>query len=788
MKSSKNISPEVERELARRKRRAEMIWAVVIALGIVTLFIIERYTLPTQGIYPFSQNLMFFGLINLNLILICIMLFLILRNLAKLFFERRQKVLGSRLRTKLIVAFSGFALLPTIIMFYAANTFVTRSIDNWFSSQIEQSLKETLEIAQSYYSIYRKNSRHISLTLADALTSGSFLGAGKAADAPEASKEKSKTALTAAALSKMTEGENFVRVMQAKKNEYQIDALEIIWRDPNKKNLSTGGRFADTAENEAGPKFLADVFQGNPVTDNMMSTDGEIVRSAAPVYVENEVAAAVVVSYSVPNRILKRMSSIRQTYDDYRQLLLYKRPIVISYLVIFALISIFIFFAATWFGFFLARGIAVPIQKMADATGRVAAGDLDARIEWHSKDEMGRLTDAFNGMIDDLKRTRRQVEQSAADLNAKNVELDQRRQYIETVLSNISAGVISFSGDGRIATINKNAHKILGLNENVLNKHFREAFGDLLNPALAEGFEKSLQLKEGSFIERESEVSIEGENRVLLARITILSEGHDAKDITAVMVLDDLTELMKAKRVAAWREIARRIAHEIKNPLTPIQLAAQRLRKRYADRFREESDQVFFESTATIIRQVGEMKSMVQEFSNFARLAEIFPQPEKINDIVSETALLYSEAHPEIRFDIKANPDIPMLKLDRAQIKRALINILDNAVDAITGPGNIMIETGVDAMADEVFVSLSDDGVGLPTAYKRRLFEPYFSTKKMGTGLGLAIVHQIMVDHGGRVDLKGNSPRGTRVVLCFPLLLAVEDAPESDPASKSKET
>ncbi len=780
MSESNGISPDVERELARRRRRGEFIWTILIILGILTLFVIERYALPTQGNFPISHNIMFFGLINLNLILICILLFLILRNLAKLFFERRRKTLGAGLRTKLIVAFSGFALLPTIIMFYAAMTFVTRSIDNWFSVQIEQSLKETLEVAQSYYLIYRKNSTHIALNLADSLShatlpaSNEISAVQKDADADQGKASGKKSTFSKESILKSLHSESTNEILAAKQREHNFDALEVVWLDNVKTIFSTGGKYAGTTRDDAGRKFLSSVADNKFNSEIMLTEHGEIVRGAAPVFAGTEAVAAVVVSYLVPNSVLKRMSSIRKTYDDYRQLMLFKRPALISYLVIFALISIFIFFAATWFGFFLARGIAVPIQKMADATERVAAGDLNARIEWRSKDEMGRLTDSFNRMIEDLRRSRGQVEQSAQDLNDKNLELDQRRRYIETVLSNISAGVISFSADDRISTINKSARKILALDESVLGKHFTDAFQKLLTQAQAEDFAKSLRLRGGSFVEQEAEVSIRGETRTLLTRITVLSESSDERDAGAVMVLDDLTELIKAKRVAAWREIAQRIAHEIKNPLTPIQLAAQRLRKRYGDHFKEEGDSTFFESTATIIRQVGEMKSMVQEFSNFARLAEIDLRPGQINDIITETSLLYSEAHPKIDFHIEPDPEIPLLNIDRAQIKRALINILDNAVDAITGPGNIRIKTRRDAGAGEVVVQLSDDGAGLPAAYKRRLFEPYFSTKKMGTGLGLAIVHQIMADHGGRIDIKEMTPSGTMVVLCFPISTLVE--------------
>ncbi|MCZ7582953.1 MAG: ATP-binding protein [Deltaproteobacteria bacterium] len=341
---------------------------------------------------------------------------------------------------------------------------------------------------------------------------------------------------------------------------------------------------------------------------------------------------------------------------------------------------------------------------------------------------------------------------------------------METVLSNITAGVLSFNAQGHISTINRRAREILGLGEDILGTPYREAFAPLLPAAQIDEFMGHMRGADRSFFEREVEVRIGGEARTLLARLTVLPSEQKSRDaVTAVMVIDDLTEVIKAKRISAWREIAQRIAHEVKNPLTPIQLAAQRLRKRYGNRFTDEDDQTFFESTATIIRQVSEMKKMVQEFSDFARMAEVRARPNQINDIIAETLVLYSEAHPAIEFAFQPASDLPLLSLDRSQVKRVFINLIDNAVDAMTGGGTVAIRTVLDPETRCARIEIADDGVGLPEGYRQRLYEPYFSTKKMGTGLGLAIVHQIMTDHGGRIELFENRPRGTRVVLTFPL-------------------
>lgn len=763
-----NLEPDPHQ--TERRMRREALWMIGLAVGIVVILAVEKWVLPIPSIFSFSSNVLFFALINLNVILICVLLFLILRNVAKLLFERRRNVLGSRLRTKLIVAFAGFSLVPTVMMFYVALTFVTRSIDNWFSLQMEKSLEETLDVAKDYYAIYRKNARYFAQTIAGSVR------AGERADkpAPDAARRDDPDTLFNA--------ENLASLIARHRIEYNLDSVRVF-------RAGASGPVAATAPTDPLPPGYRDLtgvedlvlraFAGENHAEIFETEGAEFVRGAAPVFLGGRVEGVVVTEYRVPADVLMKMTAIRKTYDDYRQLTLLRDPLMSTYYVFFALISAFIFFAATWFGFFLARGIAGPIRRMADATEEVATGNLDVRLESVGNDEMNRLIQSFNKMIADLKISRGTAQAALMELRHTNIELDQRRRYMETVLSNISAGVVSFQADGRVATANRRSLELLGLAESPIGRPYEEVFGRLVEADTLDEMRRRLaERDDGSGgtdrrFETDLEIKIGDETRTLLLRLSLVRSAQTGQTLYAVLVIDDLTELIKAKRVAAWREIARRIAHEIKNPLTPIQLAAQRLRKRYAARFDETDDKAFFDSTATIIRQVGEMKRLVQEFSDFARLAEVVPAPNSINEIVAETLTLYAEAHPDVAFEFAPDESLPTLLVDRSQLKRVFINLLDNAVDAVAGHGAVRITSGVDEARSEVFVHVDDNGSGLPAAYRRRLFEPYFSTKKMGTGLGLAIVHQIMTDHGGRVELRDHEPRGTRVVLAFPLTLAV---------------
>lgn len=768
-----NAAPDPS-ESARRIR-AEMWWVGALAVLIGGLFALEKWALPLPSVYNFSNNVVFFALINLNVILICVMLFLVLRNVAKLLFERRAGILGSRLRTKLIVAFTGFALLPTVMMFFVAASFVTRSINNWFSVQIEMSLRETLEVAQTYYSTYKTSSKFFAKQVAREIQEGEHL----VASAPtEGTKPAEPVAASTAR--DIFAAEELASWLAAKKTEYNVDGIEV-YRAGDDRPIATTAPDEPWTELRRPPsgveEFMLKALAGETNADIFQTEQGETVRGVTPIFGEGRALGAVVVTYKVPNRVLKKMTAIRKTYEDYRRLVLLKGPVMSSYFVFFALITLFIFFAATWFGFFLARGIAVPISRLAEATEHVAAGDLDVRIEPAGNDELNRLIASFNRMIGDLKQSRGIAAAANEELRAANLEADRRRQYIETVLSNISAGVLSFGVDGRIATINTRAREILGLAGNAVGRFYDDAFGELLGRVQIDELRKSVRDEiagpPGGHVEREVEIQIGDEQRTLIVRLSVVRSTHTGEPLSVVMVLDDLSELIRAKRVAEWREIARRIAHEIKNPLTPIQLAAQRLRKRYASRFDEETDKAFFDSTAMIIRQVGEMKRLVREFSDFARLAEVLPQPHQLNDIIAETLVMYSEAHPEIRFEFTPASEVPMLLVDRSQIQRVFINLFDNAIDPSVGAGRVEISTHLDAEAEEVVIHVDDNGAGLPAAYRQRLFEPYFSTKKMGTGLGLAIVHRIMTDHDARIELRDRDGRGTRVVLAFPLSLAV---------------
>ncbi len=751
-----------EREARRRKNEIRAIIAVGAVLGV--LFLLETVFFDFRGALGYS-NLLFFSLININVILACVLLFLILRNVTKLLFERRRKVLGARLRTRLVVAFVSFALVPTALLFYVAMTFITNSIERWFSLQIESSLDQSLKVAQTYYETFENMAIVNASNLAQAIS--------RDATPPETpakpNKKNKKPALAPAVPPLRLEAKEIQTLIDQQCAQLGLDVIEVYLAPDRPPITATSQRAPKVTWIEEDRDFVKAGFANNPQGKVLTLGEKELIRGIAPLTdKQGQIKAAVVVSYFVPRSLVRKMKQIQTTYEQYRQLRVLENPIRSNYLIILGLIYIFIFFSATWFGFYLARQITEPLQDLADGARRVAAGETGVQIAHVSDDEMGTLVDVFNRMWADLGASRSALENALRDLEQTNVELERRRASMEAVLSNVAAGVLAFDNDGHVLTINPSAERILGVRqEEALNHSWNDVFPRELTQSFA-GLADQLRTGHGHTVTRQMEIQVANERRTVLAILSVIRDQQGAAS-GAVLVVDDLTELLKAQRMAAWQEMARQIAHEIKNPLTPIQLAAQRLSKRYEDRFDPEKDKVFFECTGTIVRQVDELKGMVKEFSDFARIAEAKPALTDLSEIIREVLVLYGEAHKRIKFQSKIGPNVPQLLLDREQIKRALINVLDNAVASISGAGEVQIGAWLTDQGRFVRLEVADSGQGLPREYRSRLFEPYFSTKKMGTGLGLAIVHRIVKDHGGGIRLLDNKPKGTIVAIDLPV-------------------
>jgi len=469
----------------------------------------------------------------------------------------------------------------------------------------------------------------------------------------------------------------------------------------------------------------------------------------------------------IPKTHLLRVAEATRSLKELRQRQLQLSPVKVTHYLTLLIITLVAMLAAIWLGFYMAREITTPIRQLAEGAIKVAGGDYDIHIDQEGRDEIGFLVQSFNKMTQDLQQSRAQLAKAYRQLSESHELISTQKRDMEILLKNVAAGVISIDAGGRLTTINDSAAQMLNWRrEEVLGQDCR----DLLPPGeyhrLAEVIAAARRSPRGT-VEKPLHVALPDQTLYLLLKPTVLKD-EAGRDLGVVIVFEDLTELERAQRLAAWREVARSIAHEVKNPLTPIKLAAQRLQRRYAERLGEDG-QVFQECTQIIISQVDELKNLVNEFSRFARLPQLTLAPQDLNALIQETLLLYREVQPRITLEFQADPGLPPLLLDREQMKRVLLNLMDNALAAIPGSGKITISLKGDGDRDLVELTVADSGAGIPDRDKVRIFEPYFSTKRGGTGLGLAIVNSIVADHHGEIRVENNVPQGTRIIIAMPM-------------------
>ena len=723
-----------EQEL--RKRRRERITMIVVGL-IAIAFTLIASRIAQRDEVSISTNILVYGLTSINVILIILLFFLIVRNIVKLFYERRRGIIGSKLRTKLVAAFVGLSLVPTILLFLFAINFLSYSMEFWFNIKIGDALNRSLEVAQVYYQQMAEQAKHNAHQISADITKNRLY-------------ERDRV-------------EYLKNIVAQRQKNYKVGKVEIYFDFQKENMLFSDAESAGLVLLKLEPKMLEDIYSGKEVSTVQSTNNGDAVFGVVPVFsyaVPTEVIGRVSVSYSIPKGFVDKLRSIADSSEQYGQIKLLKTPIKLNYIITLSIVTLLIIFLATWFGLSLAKAITDPIQDLAQATNRITKGDLDTRIDIEADDEIGLLVKSFNQMTTDLKKSKTGLEEA-------NMSLDQRRKYMETVLRNVSAGVISVDRSGIITTINSAAEKMLQIKaDKILNKNYRNLImSDQL--ALLDEFLQEMKESNESSIEKQLELMIRDRAINVLVTITAIRD-EEGNDFGGVVVFEDLTQLQKAERAAAWREVARRMAHEIKNPLTPVQLSAQRLQRKYGDKLGEEGS-VFKECTQTIIDQVEVLKNLVNEFSRYTRMPVTTPTLNDLNSVVADSVLLFQNAHKDIVFEFKSAAGLPKLNIDAEQINRVMVNLLDNAVTAIKKEGQINIAVSYEEAQRLASVIVSDNGEGVPSSDKRKMFEPYFSTKKSGTGLGLAIVRSIIFDHHGQVSVADNIPTGTTVSFQLPV-------------------
>jgi two-component system, NtrC family, nitrogen regulation sensor histidine kinase NtrY len=672
-------------------------------------------------------------LLNIDLVLFLILGAIVARRLVQLWMERRRGAVGSRLHIRLVVLFSLVAVTPTIIVSVSSAVFFSLGMQTWFSDRVRTALSESNAVAQAYLKEHQQTIRGDILAMA-----------------------RDVTRLGPVAASDSKRFQRFVATQGA------IRALsEVVVFDSSGRALARWNEIGFSLFDEPVPVGALDrARQGETVILKAEAED----RVRALVKLEPYVDVFLYVTRFIDHRVLGHIDRTRSAVREYEELEGERSSIEITFAMVFIFVALMLLLSAIWVGLTFATRLARPISELVNAAEQMRSGDLTARVdEGRDADEVGTLSRAFNRMAEQLNAQRDHLVEA-------NRQLDDRRHFMETVLAGVSSGVIGLDGIGRIKVVNSAAADLSSTKaEEAIGRRLDEMVpesADLLSEALS----SRSQPVNGQII-----LSDGTQRQTVMVRIS--PQGGTDDDQGYVVTFDDITELLSAQRKAAWSDVARRIAHEIKNPLTPIQLAAERLRRKYEQEITTDRE-TFVNCTDTIIRQVGDIGRLVDEFSAFARMPAPIIKPEDIVKLTRNSTILFENAHRNISFFSDFGAKSVLISCDARQVGQALTNLLQNAVDAIEGrrasglrvdePG--LIEINIVAKEDLATVSVRDNGKGLPDDERRdRLTEPYVTTREKGTGLGLAIVRKIMEDHGGDLKLTDHPDGGAVVSLIFPV-------------------
>jgi len=735
-------------EAERRRRRREIWLSTLLVLAIGGIVLGQQWASAPRRAPSAASSALFLLLNAVNVFLIFLLVYLVARNLVKLVFERRRGALGSRLNLKFVLSFAIVASVPTAVLFLVSSAIVGNSIDTWFSLQIDRTLDESRRVAEVYYQSEADDALRFGRRIADQIAEQGLLEG----EAPEP----------------------LADFVQRKQRDYGLGVVEVFGPAGQERVVAVNPEIPTASFSRGDSDLVRSALRGVATSRVEETLGGSVIRAAVPIETALETgpaAGAVVVNHFVPFALAQKIEQIRKAHDDYRALQPYAGHIERIYRLELLLFSLVVLLFAVWWGFRMAKGVTTPIRALAEGTAQVARGNLDVVVEEQADDEVGFLVRSFNRMTGDLKDARDGLERT-------NAELERRRGYIEVVLRNVGAGVVSLDAEGRIHTINPSAQRLLGVPPGV-GLAGRELVDVVRAPEQLEVVnELAGRLRAGvrESIRRQVQIPAEDEMLTLLVTVTLLKD-EEGRVLGSVVVFDDYTQLVKVQRMEAWQEVARRIAHEIKNPLTPIQLSAQRIRRRFGPRLRDAEDaRVFDECVDAITSQVEGLKLLVNEFSNFARLPAASPVPDDLNRLVREAVARY-EGVEGLALVTDLEPALPPVELDREQIGRLLTNLIDNAIAAVRQRaaeqpgfiGRIELRTVYDAPLRAARLEVVDDGVGIRPEDRRRVFEPYFSTKPHGTGLGLAIVARIVTDHRGYVRIHDVAPRGARVIVELPV-------------------
>jgi two-component system nitrogen regulation sensor histidine kinase NtrY len=702
--------------------------AIALALG---LALAGGYAvvLRTRDLSPIAatNRVLLFVLFYIVVVLILALVFVLVRSMAKLILESRRGVFGSRFRVRVVASYVGLALLPITLLVLPTTGLLQKSVERWFAPPVEETVRAGRDVADLVRARTAALERRTAERLAPRLAAASESG--------------------------------ILPILSAAREESGVDLIE--WRRVGRPPVAVSAtRWPLRDVHEPGAEWLEDA-RARGLARRLEATGdgGQVGRTV--VSLPSLPSGLLVVGTFDPPAEAEPLRQLSRATSAYAMLKAERAQLEAVQVLFFLLLAFLVLLAAVWVGLLLARRVTRPIAALVASARRVGAGDFDALVEVEGGDEISALSRAFNAMTSELRKSRSELVAANAGMAATNQRVDEERRRVRTILARLDAGVVAFGDDGTLLFLNETARRLLGHDEET---PFTRAQDLLAAPALAPLVE-FLAWARGPAAAREATLKIG--SRVVEARVTQVPAG--SADAGAwVVTLEDTTALVAAERAAAWEEAARRMAHEIKNPLTPIRLAAERMRRRARGRDADPAllAAIVDEGASTIIEEVTTLASLVDTFGRFARLPAADLAPTDLGAVVSQVAKLYAAVKRGVTVAAEVPENLPLVKADAEQVKRALINLVDNAIAATPAGGHVRIAAVVAGGSARLVVE--DEGPGIPEAERSRVFDPAYSTKARGSGLGLAIVQRIASEHAGRVRVEENVPHGCRFLLEWP--------------------
>jgi len=717
------------------KRGEKLITFIGLCLFIFMLSSLLMMSKSLQNSELFDR--FYLGLLLFNALGLISLSILIILNLKRLIRQLKNRVIGSRMTIRIVILFSLLSVTPVLIVYYFSLDFLHRGIDSWFDLRIEQALDDSLELSRLALDVRMRELLNTTEKIAEELSD--------------------------------TNNAELPSHINQIRDRINADELTLLTR----KGAIVVSSSEDTKSlipNTPEETILLQLIQNNSyIGIDLIENKGLVIRAVVnvPMIGIGSTEKIIQALFPMSERMNQLSANVQTSFIEYKELSYLREQLKFSFIIILTLVLLFSIFSAVWAAFYLARTLAAPIKDLAQGTRAIAKGNYNTKLPVPSNDELGFLVTSFNDMTDKISQARDTARNSQKESESQQI-------YLETILSRLSSGVIVFNKDGKIEKSNISAAQILQIEVTILNQ---KNIDDLINnfSKLKSFFECiSNNINEKTNDWREQIIlSKKMGNQILLINGTILTSSDNTK-IKHIVVFDEITALIQGQRDAAWSEVARRLAHEIKNPLTPIQLAAERLRSKYLSSLDTNNVEVLDRMTNTIIQQVETMKDMVNDFSDYARPAEFKEEEIEIINLLQEGVDLFGNMNcgNKIEMDIKTN--LPKIHGDEKKLRRVLNNVLANAVDANSiGDHNLLkINAKTVNIEDNEIIEIRviDSGPGIDPLVENNFLEPYITTKEKGTGLGLAIVKKIIDEHSGTFWLENNKEEdGACAVIRLPV-------------------